>query len=266
MSSKFKVQSSKFKVLRFTFYVLRFTSRSRALTFPAPILRRGGFTLLEVLVASAILSLMLAALYGVFAQTLQSKQLVQDEVSRARSARVVLLRIGEELQSSFPLTRSDTRFVGHTNYEGPVPEAVLSFVSLVATPLAGSGAMPRQIHYRLVPDPSRSLFFSLVRWENPGLQRQGQGDAQNTPNTRDTQNSLPDSGEAFPVLSEVRGFSVRFYDSQRWRDGWGHDDTRSQLPRAVELVLYLDNAGKDVAPFSTVVDLPLAGSQHVGKL
>ena len=37
-----------------------------------------GFTLLEVLVASSILSIVLAILYGVFSQTLTSKQIAEE--------------------------------------------------------------------------------------------------------------------------------------------------------------------------------------------
>lgn len=259
MSSPFKVHRSRFTVQGSQSYVLRSVSKPGALTFPLPGLPRAGFSLLEVLVASTILSLLLAALYGVFAQTLQSKHRVQAGLSRARSARVVLLRMGEELQSSFPVERGNTHFVGQTNYAGPLPEASLSFVSLVATPLIGREAMPSQIHYRLVPDRTRSLLFSLVRWEKPGLD----GEAPDRPSGTQVDDG---GGEAFPLLAQVRGFRLRFYDGRGWRDTWGNDATRAQLPRAVELIVYLDNADAEVTPFSTVVELPLAGAQYVERL
>src|SRR5262249_33269449 len=61
-----------------------------------------GFTLLEVLVASAILSIVLAILYGVFSRTLTSKQIAEEQSAQARAARIVLLRVGDDLQSSLP--------------------------------------------------------------------------------------------------------------------------------------------------------------------
>ena len=224
---------------------------------------RSGFSLLEVLVASAIVSLLLAAVYGVFAQTLQTKHRVEDGLSRARSARVVLLRMGEELQSSFSLDRGNTRFVGRTNYDGPGPEASLSFVSLVATSLTGGEAMPSEVQYRLVPDPNRSLLFSLVRWEKSGFE----GEASDFPlSSQNPQNTFDHGGQAFPLLFRVRGFRVRFSDGQRWRDTWGDGASRGQLPRAVELALYLDKADEEAVLFSTVVDIPLAGAQYAERL
>ena len=124
---------------------------------------RGGFTLLEVLVASTILSLMLAALYGVFSQTLTSKKIAEERLNRSRAVRLVLLRLGEELQSSLALSPLNARFVGHTRYEGLLPQARLSFVAALPTPLTAGGAAPIEIHYWLSPDPKQPRLFSLVR-------------------------------------------------------------------------------------------------------
>src|SRR5215471_1300143 len=73
-----------------------------------------GFTLLEVLVASAILSIVLAALYGVFSRTLASKRLAEEHAARARVARIVLMRIGEDLQSALPPATGNAFFQGET--------------------------------------------------------------------------------------------------------------------------------------------------------
>jgi hypothetical protein len=75
--------------------------------------------------------------------------------------------------------------------------------------------------------------------------------------------------EAFPLLVGVRGLRFRFFDGRAWYDEWGRENTRGQIPRAVEIELYLQAQGKrkvgydqstEVVMFSTIVDLPLASS------
>jgi hypothetical protein len=221
---------------------------------------------------------MLAALYGVFSQTLTSKRIAEERLNRSRAARVVLLRLGEELQSSLALSPSNAGFVGYTRYDELLPEARLSFVAALPTPLTAGAAVPSEIHYWLSPDPNQARLFSLVRWGNPAI---------------DAADPLPSSGsspfsvsptatrDAFALLHKVRGFRLRFFDGRQWREEWGQNEndenaeTQGRIPRAVEMLLYLDDgqasqtgqagqvgqAGQDgyegAVLFSTVVDLPL---------
>ena len=276
MKSKVKGQRSKN-------YVLRFTSSPPH-----------GFTLLEVLVASTILSLMLAALYGVFSQTLTSKRIAEERLNRSRAARVVLLRLGEELQSSLALSPSNAGFVGYTRYDGLLPEARLSFVAALPTPLTARAAAPSEIHYWLSPDPNQARLFSLVRWGNPAIPidaadrlPSSESSLESSPYLRPFAVSPTAARDAFVLLHKVRGFRLRFFDGRQWREEWGqneNDGTQGRIPRAVEMLLYLDDgqasqtgqagqvgqvgqagqagqAGQDgyegAVLFSTVVDLPL---------
>jgi type II secretion system protein J len=211
-----------------------------------------GFTLLEILVATTILGLVLAALYGVFSRTLESKRLAEGRTARTRAARIVLLRMREELQSSFPLTRGDSRFLGELHRAEAFPEGAISFVSFSQSPLGGTGHESdlNEIGYTLQPDPKAPGYRQLVRRVklDPGVAVGG----------------LEQNEEAYPLLSRVRGLRFRFFDGRTWRKEWGQEDTRSKLPRAVEATLYLDGSGGQMAEFSTVVDLPLAAGQRVG--
>jgi prepilin-type N-terminal cleavage/methylation domain-containing protein len=265
MNPKVKSQRSKDNVLRLMF------------------LQPAGFTLLEVLVASTILSLMLAALYGVFSQTLTSKKIAEERVSRSRAARLVLLRLGEELQSSFALSPLNARFVGRTHYEGLLPQARVSFVAALPTPLTAGGAAPSEIHYWLSPDPKQPRLFSLVRWGNLAIDV-----AESLPSSPPSLFSGPAAArqaeqDTFPLLGQVRGFRPRFFDGRQWREEWGQnekgekDGTQGRIPRAVEMLLYLDTgqasqtgqAGQaeyeGVVSFSTVVDLPLVDAPQVRR-
>ncbi len=212
-----------------------------------------GFTLLEVLVASAILSLVLAALYGVFSRTLASKRLAEERADRSRSARIVLLHMGEDLQASFPFTRGNARFSGETRRTNAFPEGALSFVSSAQTPVSSAGHESdlNEIGYILLPDPARPGSYSLVRRVNLD------------PGVTDPAADWSLEKDAYPLLSRIRGLRFRFFDGHTWREEWGQDDTRDKLPQAVEATLYLPDSHEEVVEFSTVVDLPLATAGHV---
>ncbi|HXG21454.1 MAG TPA: type II secretion system minor pseudopilin GspJ [Methylomirabilota bacterium] len=213
-----------------------------ALRMPHAVLAR-GFTLLEVLVASAILSLVLAALYGVFSQTLMSKRLVEERAARARAARIALLRLGEDLQSTLPMTTANARFTSETRLAREFPDDTLSFVTLTRTAL--SSRTPEgdvsEIGYALEPAPDDRNEKQLVRRVSFTL----------SPH----HNSLDESA---PLLSRVRGLRFRFFDGRNWREEWRQGEAQGQLPQAVEATVYVADSHGEVLQFSTVVDLPLA--------
>jgi len=216
-----------------------------------------GFTLLEVLVASAILSMVLAILYGVFSQTLTSTQRAEEQSAQSRAARIVLLRIGDDLQASFPFAPDNPRFVGKTSRGQQFSDAFLSFVSLSGLPLTSESHAGDcyEIEYELVPDPHSAPARQLVRR------------ARFTPTTPDSAAGRLSEGETLPLLTGVQGLRLRFFDGRAWHDEWGKEQTQTKLPRAVEVELYLarkktgaSHQEEETVTFSTLVDLPLAGT------
>jgi general secretion pathway protein J len=210
-----------------------------------------GFTLLEVLVASAILSLVLAALYGVFSRTLTSKRLAEERAVRARTARIALLRIGEDLQSAFPPGSNTARFVSRAHRATAFPEDTISFVSLTRVTLTSNNPEGDlcEIGYAVEPDPLVPTQRQLIRRVSSAL--------------------APDrnrADETVPLLLQVRGLRFRFFDGRSWQEEWGQEKTQNTLPQAVEVVLYLPGSREEVAQFSTVIDLPLANKRRAKSL
>jgi type II secretion system protein J len=206
-----------------------------------------GFTLLEVLVASAILSLALAALYGVFSQTLLSKRLAEERAEQARTARIALLRIGEDLQSALPPTGKETYFLGKTRLTQEFPEDTLSFVTLTRAALTArtpEGDLS-EIAYGVEPDPSDITQKQLVR---------------RVRFTLSPRNDAAD--EAAPLLFQVHGLRFRFFDGREWREEWRQEHPQNQLPRAVETTVYVADSQGKILPFSTVITLPLADTKR----
>lgn len=212
-----------------------------------------GFTLLEVLVASSILSIVLAILYGVFSQTLTSKRIAEERTTLSRTARIVLLRIGEDLQASFPFSAENARFVGETRRTSTFPQASISFMSFANTPLTDVGREGdwSEIAYDLVPDPLAPSSWQLIRRVRLGAES--------------IQSAAED--ESLPLLSRVQGLRFRFFDGRGWSNEWGREQTRGRIPQAVEVELMLaasENSRRqralqsETVTFSTLVDLPLA--------
>lgn len=220
-----------------------------------------GFTLLEVLVASSILSIVLAILYGVFSQTLTSKQIAEEHTALSRTARVVLLRIGEDLQASFPFAPENARFIGGTRRTSAFPQASVSFMSFANVLLTSVGREGdwSEITYDLVPDPFAPMLWQLVRRVRLSAE---------------PARSVSE-GEVLPLLSQVQGLRFRFFDGRIWADEWGQGQTRGRIPQAVEVELILALSEKPDGrrheqslgvTFSTLVDLPLAHPVITGQL
>jgi general secretion pathway protein J len=222
------------------FHVLRLTLSQVGHRLPTSYYSR-GFTLLEVLVASTILSLVLAALYSVFSQTVTSKRWAEERATQARTTRVALLRISEDLQSALPLSTGTTRFTSETRPAREFPDDTLFFTTVTRTALSNHAPEGDQneIGYTLEPDPEDISDKQLVRRVNFVLSPKG--------NSTD---------ESVPLLPHVRGLRFRFFNGQAWQEEWRQEN--GQLPRAVETTVYLTDAQGVTEQFSAVVDLPLA--------
>lgn len=206
-----------------------------------------GLTLLEVLVAGAILSLVLATLYGVFSQTLASKRLAEERAGQARTVRIALLRIGEDLQSAMPPTSAALRFLGEPRLTQEFPEDTLSFVTLTRAALTThtpEGDLS-EIVYAVEPDPSDITQKQLVRRVRFTLSPQH--------TTADT---------TAPLLFQVRGLRFRFFNGRSWQEEWRQQQPSSQLPQAVEITVYVADSQGKISPFSTMIPLPLADKKR----
>lgn len=238
MSQKSKVNSQKVNV------------KEPVRTYPASwLLTPGysGFTLLEVLVAGAIFSLVMAALYGVFSQTLLSKSLAEERAAQARTARVALLRIGEDLQSALPPTNKEIHFLGETHPTQEFPEDTLSFVTL--TRAAVTTYIPEgdlsEVAYVVEPDPSDITQKQLIRRVRFTLSPQDAA-----------------ADEAAPLLLHVHGLRFRFFDGREWQEEWRQESILKRLPQAVETTVYVADSQGKILPFSMVITLPLADTKR----
>jgi type II secretion system protein J len=189
---------------------------------------RGGFTLLETLVALALAAVVLTALYGAVARASVARERATEKAERVSTARTLLLRLASELEAATTLTGlgSEERFVVGAAPPDAPSWSILRFatrdgrraaadeVRLVAYRVVGSGVLERRETLRFPPPDAR---------EPDGL----------------------------TVLEGVRIFRVRCFDGSAWRDQW----TVPVLPRAVEIAIGVDDGAGGTDELTTRVAL-----------
>lgn len=196
-----------------------------------------GFTLLEVLIALALLSLVAGALYGTFFSLTAGREAATAGMEARRELRSSLDLLRRELSGAFYNGRSGNKrlhFVVEDRDEYGKPASTLEFTA-IAPPSPGSGSSD-QILVRYQP---------LVTAGNMALTRQ----------SRD----LYREGEPprYPQMDELAGFLVECYDGGKWVKSW---DTAINmgLPKAVRVTVSVKD-GERTVDFSTIATPRITG-------
>jgi prepilin-type N-terminal cleavage/methylation domain-containing protein len=188
-----------------------------------------GVTLLETLVALALTALVLGALSRSLAGAARSRTAATAESDRLSAARTMLLRLAAELEAA---TGEAGVAVEPEDDLRPAVGSRLRITTIVrADPGPTRASDRRSVAYEVDHDAG-----ALVRHEHaaPGP---------------------ADAVEPLVVLAGVRGLSIRCNDGREWRPRWD----ATALPRAVELVLAVDDGAGGVERFATTVAPALGG-------
>ena len=179
---------------------------------------RRGFTLIEVVLAVALMALVLALIQGVYTGTVRSRNRSADQTRDVHQVALILDRIATEVSAAYaaPSRTQTTGLRVETDADG---NSTLVFTSLLP-PIPGvrpDGGT--EVGYALEPDDEGVL--RLVRWEDPYPGEQA------------------DAPSPYPVMEGVLRFRVRCFDGDNWVEEW---DSREReegpvLPRAVSVEL-----------------------------
>lgn len=238
----------------------------------SPLARRAGtaaFTLVEVMISSALMALILTSAYLCLGAGFSAQKMVEPRAEIIQNARVALGLVAADLRAACPLSKTDD-FIGMTRTVGDMEADNLDFGTHNYTPRhAREGDFCQESLY-LDKDPATDS-FSLWRRRNPTLGL----------------NALA-GGAKEEIAQGVVGFKVEYFDGTDWYTTWGNsDDKKNQaqpppaarqrgsetgLPNAVRITLLMDSnpkkkktesASAEIAPapplvFRTVVCLNLA--------
>jgi general secretion pathway protein J len=200
-----------------------------------------GFTLIEVLLALAILGFITTIMWGSFSQTATNKKEIEKAQERLHTVRVALLRMAREIEMAYLSASENTVLTNRRTFltstsRGDVDE--LQFSSFAHQRLrAGSAEGDTSlITYYGQRDPDDRRVLNLMRRETRRLQAEA-------PNLI--------AGEAYVLCPDVARVKFAFYDHKRkeWQNDWSTlNATGTQyLPTHVRITLtVIDERGQEI--------------------
>jgi len=225
--------------------------------------RNRGFTLVEVMLAVAILALIVTILYGAFAGSIKSMEISSEGGDIYRRARIVLNRMtqeiscaylppvqapvqGEETQETQEISDIQYAFIGEDRTEDELPRDTLSFTT-AALPLHGPSHGLKEVGYYLVPDPETEEPSLLMREDI-------------TPDDR-----IDEGGRSRLLAEGIWGIDFTYYD-ERGRE-WNRWDSTSyifdgRIPRSVRISLFFKDERGEPLSLTTTAHIEMGGREE----
>lgn len=216
--------------------------------------RRGGFTLLEVLLAMVLLAMVVSMIAVALSGSLQVIDATGEQGEIYRRARIALQRISDDLGSA--ILTDDVEFTG-TGREGEETSGeLLRFASMAHLVFAPGKQLPGMgiIGYELVPDREKEGMLALLRSDR--LYRPGEQPGNDGP-----------AADRFLLCDRLRSVRFTYIDRQgEEHAGWdttgkdaGDPDRERRLPVAVtcRLEFWLDREAETSLAFATTILLPV---------
>jgi len=217
-----------------------------------------GMTLIEILLAMAILAFMSMLVFQAMDGLRRSREGVERIADRYREGRMAMARMTRELQGAYLSAHApidDTLRVSQTIFTGKPgsPAAEIAFTSMSHRRLATDAKESDQeeITYFGADDPDQSSVTDLARRQASIVDEK------------------PEEGGRVDVLAtNIDLFDLEYFDPvmARWVDEWDSEsvvDEQGRLPRAVKIVLVLkdgarseESSGRNTIRLVTKVQIP----------
>jgi general secretion pathway protein J len=215
---------------------------------------RRGFTLLEIMLAVAVLSLVGTMIYSGFAQTALNKARIEQDVDHSRVIHMTLERMARELTMAFVSTHVnpsldlrvvDTAFIGKDNGK----DDRIDFTSF---------SHRRLYRNARESDQNEISYFVTEHPDDPGvlvLARREQNRIDEDPRR---------GGKSQILVENLEEFNVEYFDPllSDWVQTWNTEDMLAQpnrLPTQVRIRLSVKDPRHrgDIQTFGTRVTIPL---------
>lgn len=207
---------------------------------------QSGFTLIEILISVALISLIMLMIWQTTSQTLSAKRRMEKRDAVFHSARVSMDKIVQDFSQAF-LLKGDSHLgkkqgspVLKTVFKGDADQASLASLSHLRLFSGSKESESAEVGYKLEQDPEKNDFFVLMRRES-----------------KEIDNNPEEGGVWIPLAKGVKKLSFEYYDGTKfdWKNSWNSESIeKEQLPRAVRIQLVFEDPGKPEKelPFTTV--------------
>lgn len=221
--------------------------------------RQAGFTIIEIMVALAIMAGMMTLIWGSFSLTIRSKERVEVIEARYHQIRLGMNRMARELSMAFlsknnPLNQNQqeprTQFIGQRN--SSVDD--LMFSSLAHVPLVEDAKECDQtmIRYYAAPDPEDRKVTNLMRRASRRLGSDKPGE----------------DGPAYVMIEDIEKLHFEYADEsaltegkdKKWVDTWSTKSATGQpdrLPIKVRISLTVKNEAGDETTYVTATRIQM---------
>ncbi len=202
----------------------------------------GGFTLIEVLLALAILGFVTTLMWGSFSQAVASKKAIESAQERTHTVRVALLRMAREIEMAYLSASENTAMTNRRTFlVGSSHSGVdeLQFSSFAHQRLRAGLAEgdTSLISYFGERDPDDGRVLNLMRRETRRLQAENPTD-------------IP--GETYILCPDVVRVKFAYYDHKmkEWASDWSTMNASGPqyLPTHIRITLtVIDERGQEVS-------------------
>jgi general secretion pathway protein J len=204
--------------------------------------RPAGFTLIEVMLALAILGFVTTIMWGSFSQTVANKRAIESAQERTHSVRVALMRMTREIEMAYLSASENTAIAERRTFmigssHGDVDE--LQFSSFAHQRLRAGLAEgdTSLISYFGERDPDDRRVLNLMRRETHRLQ---------------AENPNAIAGESYILCPDVSRLKFQYYDQKlkEWENEWStlNASGNQYLPTHVRITLtVVDERGQEIS-------------------
>jgi general secretion pathway protein J len=208
-----------------------------------PAVRSGGFTLLEILLALSVLSVLLLLLLSAFTGAVKVRETLFSRAREFRQIRLVLDRVGTDLMGAFATSaREESALSLREDELSGMPAATLIFTAF-QLPDGDSSRPPAEI--------VKIRYFPRIGTDGATLELHRE------------QSDLPFLENKIPIrestiAEELRGFRIELYNGSTWVKEWpAGGGSKTSMPKKVAVTLI----GKRGETYRREVPVILAGQE-----
>ena len=211
-----------------------------------------GFTLIEIMLAVAILGVIMVMLASSFHAVAAGKTHAEGRLMSNRQARALLAQLSNELHGAVqtPLIASHVMLVGQGRMQNgaPLDNLTISTIDSGHHRSISSFGAEELITYSGQPNPQHRGWYMLMRQQRSALLSATAGIA---------------LAPAVILAANVLAFHVRYFNGNIWIESWNSNSLPpgTQLPQAMSIDLVMAGPGGAPVRLSTQVTLPMAFMQ-----